>query len=188
MVDAEDFSPRDTRLCLDWLQIGEALDAVEKGAKVLGASAAVGEGGCGWSEDIAAVECVGGVRKPKFAIRDFAGSEGRVVREAQTEHTVIGGDEELPLEFHKQRFACGADTGVDYDDVNCAGRKEGSGLADGIRAGIKRKRWDVVRDVYNWGAGTATQDDAFHGSRVMVLKPKVGGQGNDGRRHALLRL
>lgn len=188
MVDAEDFSPRDTGFCLDRFQIGETLDAVEKGAKVLWASAAVGESGGGWSEDIAAVEGVGGVGKPKLTIRDFAGGEGSVVREAQAEHAVIGGDEELPLEFHEQWFARRADTGVDYDDVNCAGRKERSGLADGIRAGKKGKRRDAVRDVYDCGSGTAAQDNAFHGPGVMILKPKVGGQGDDGERHALLRL
>src|SRR5690242_9165430 len=112
MVDAKDSSPHDTGLFLDRLQIGEALDAVEKGAKVLGASTTVGKGGGGWSEDIAAVEGVGGVGKPKLTIRDFAGGEGSVVREAQAEHTVIGGDEELPLEFHEQWFARRADTRV----------------------------------------------------------------------------
>jgi hypothetical protein len=155
MVDAEYLSPPDARRGLDWFQIAEALDAVEKGANVLGTDAAAGEGGGGRSEDIAAVEGIGRVRKPKLTICDFAGGEGGVIGEQQAEDAIIGSDEELLLEFDQQGFPGGADTGIDYYNVNCTGRKERGGLCDGISAGTERKRWNVVGDIQDSSIWTA---------------------------------
>ena len=45
-----------------------------------------------------------------------------------------------------------------------------------------------MRDIDQLRFRAKAQDNAFHGANIVILLPKIGGQGNDGTLHALLRL
>jgi hypothetical protein len=187
-IDAEDLASPEAWFQFDGLKIGKPLDVFEKRANVLRPGDSAGERGCDGSENIASVKGTGWARKPKFTVRDFASRAAAVSREQQTEHAVIGSNEKLFPEFDEQRFAIGADAGIDDHDMNRAGREERRRLVNSISAGVEREGWNAVRDVYYLGLWTTAQDHALHSSGILILQSKVCCQSNNGTRHALLRL
>jgi len=114
------------------------------------------------------------------------GSDGEggvvgVFGEGKSEDSVIRSDKCMVVSFDENRTAGASHAGVHHCDVDRPGRKAGVRLAQCERGLSDVERLNLVGDIDQSGIRADSQDDALHGSDVVVGEAEIGEKGDERR-------
>jgi hypothetical protein len=104
------------------------------------------------------------------------------------QHAVVGRHELVIAGVGGDAPARGADARIDHREEHGAGRKVAirSGQFEG--AGEHVVRGNLVRDINERRVRANRQRDPLHRAGIVIARPEVGQQGDDGPRHASIVL
>ena len=91
-----------------------------------------------------------------------------------TKQTIVGADKVLFRAFNHDWTTAGSHAGINYRDVNCAGRKVSVCREQIERRGVDILRRNFVCDVDNLGGGIDREDYSLHRADKIILCAEVG--------------
>src|SRR5580704_14605598 len=97
----------------------------------------------------------------------------------QGKHSVVGRDEMVPVARGKNRSALCSYAWIDHYEMDRRCWEIIVCLGDGQRPIKQVKRLYGMANVHDLGIRDDLQDHTLHGSDVMIIEPKIGGQSND---------